>query len=59
MVKKNLIYQGLRPIHWSCSHETALAEAEIEYLEKKDTSLYFKISLDPEFLGKKSISLLV
>src|SRR4051812_3327329 len=22
MVKKNLIYQGLRPIYWSCNHET-------------------------------------
>ncbi|CAI2175667.1 14110_t:CDS:2 [Funneliformis geosporum] len=45
MVKKGLIYQGFRPIHWSCGHETALAGAEIEYYEKKDTSLYFKIKL--------------
>ena len=59
MVKKSLVYQGFRPIHWSCSHETALAENEIEYLEKKDTSLSFKISLVFEFLGKKNISLLV
>ncbi|CAJ0842094.1 10743_t:CDS:10 [Entrophospora sp. SA101] len=44
MVKKGLIYQGFRPIYWSCGHETALAEAEIEYYEKKDTSLYFKIN---------------
>jgi isoleucyl-tRNA synthetase len=59
MVKKGLIYQGLRPIHWSCSHETALAEAEIEYLEKKDTSLYFKIKLAENFFGKENVSLLV
>jgi isoleucyl-tRNA synthetase len=61
MVKKGLIYQGFRPIHWSCGHETALAEAEIEYLEKKDTSLYFKIKLatNPDFLGQKNVNLLV
>jgi len=59
MVKKGLIYQGFRPIHWSCGHETALAEAEMEYLEKKDTSLYFKISLASEFFVKKNVSLLV
>src|SRR3954451_13234229 len=59
MVKKGLIYQGFRPIHWSCSHETALAENEIEYYEKKDTSLYFKVYLTSEFLEKKNVSLLV
>src|SRR5205814_5524135 len=59
MVKKGLIYQGFRPIHWSCSHETALAGAEIEYYEKKDTSLYFKIKLAESFLGKENVNLLV
>src|SRR3954453_9406402 len=59
MVKKGLIYQGFRPIHWSCSHETALAGAEIEYYEKKDTSLYFKIKLEGSFLGKENVNLLV
>src|SRR5205823_13657136 len=61
MVKKGLIYQGFRPIYWSCGHETALAEAEIEYLPKKDTSLYFKVKLarTPAFLGQEDINLLV
>jgi isoleucyl-tRNA synthetase len=61
MVKKNLVYQGFRPIYWSCGHETALAEAEIEYLDKKDTSLYFKIKLSKfsEFIGEKDVNLLV
>src|SRR3954451_17414386 len=52
MVKKGLIYQGFRPIYWSCSHETALAGAEIEYYEKKDTSLYFKFKLMENLFGK-------
>ena len=59
MVKKGLIYQGFRPIHWSCSHETALAENEIEYYEKKDTSLYFKIELAENLFNKKNVNLLV
>ena len=61
MVKKGLIYRGFRPIHWSWSHETALAENEIEYLEKKDTSLYFKIKLveNSKFSGQENINLLV
>jgi isoleucyl-tRNA synthetase len=59
MVKKGLVYQGFRPIYWSCGHETALAEAEIEYLEKKDTSFYFKIKLAEKFFDKENINLLI
>ena len=59
MVKKGLVYQGFRPIYWSCGHETALAEAEIEYLEKRDTSIYFKIKLVESFFNKENVSLLV
>lgn len=61
MVKKGLIYQGFRPIYWSCGHETALAEAEIEYLDKKDTSLYFKIKLseNPQFIDENDVNLLI
>lgn len=45
MVKKNLVYQGWRPIYWSCSHATALAGAEVEYLPKEDYSFYFYLEL--------------
>jgi isoleucyl-tRNA synthetase len=31
MVEKGLIFKGLKPVYWSPSSETALAEAEIEY----------------------------
>jgi len=40
MVKKGLIYQGFRPIHWSCSHETALAKAEIEYYDQSNKMIF-------------------
>ena len=40
MVEKGLIFKGLKPVFWSPSSETALAEAEIEYQEKKSPSVY-------------------
>lgn len=40
MVKKGTIYKGLRPVYWSPSSESALAEAEIEYREKTSPSIY-------------------
>ena len=42
MVEKGLIFKGLKPVFWSPSSETALAEAEIEYHEKKSPSIYVK-----------------
>ncbi len=33
MLLKGYIYRGLKPVHWSPSSQTALAEAELEYPE--------------------------
>ncbi|MCK4552055.1 MAG: isoleucine--tRNA ligase [Tenericutes bacterium] len=40
MVEKGLIYKGLKPVYWSPSSETALAEAEIEYHDITSPSIY-------------------
>ncbi|WP_078413417.1 isoleucine--tRNA ligase [Priestia abyssalis] len=40
MAKKGYIYKGLKPVYWSPSSESALAEAEIEYYDKKSPSIY-------------------
>ncbi|MDY0024003.1 MAG: isoleucine--tRNA ligase, partial [Candidatus Izemoplasmatales bacterium] len=40
MVMKGLIYKGLKPVYWSPSSETALAEAEIEYKDVISPSIY-------------------
>ncbi|MEO8376034.1 MAG: isoleucine--tRNA ligase [Candidatus Sumerlaeota bacterium] len=43
LVDKNLIYKGLKVIHWDPIFETALAEAEIEYNEDHiSPSIYVK-----------------
>ena len=45
MAKKGYIYKGLKSVYW-CTHcETALAEAEIEYAEKKSPTIYVKFAL--------------
>ncbi|CAM4029175.1 isoleucine--tRNA ligase [Bacillus manliponensis] len=40
MAKKGYIYKGLKPVYWSPTSESALAEAEIEYKDKKSASIY-------------------
>ncbi len=40
MALKGLIYKGLKPVYWSPSSESALAEAEIEYHDIKSHSIY-------------------
>mgnify|MGYP006273048897 FL=1 len=42
MALEGLFYQGLKPVHWCTSCETALAEAEIEYEEINGPSIYVK-----------------
>ncbi|QIK69909.1 isoleucine--tRNA ligase [Erysipelothrix sp. HDW6C] len=40
MALKGMIYKGLKPVYWSPSSETALAEAEIEYYDRKDPAIF-------------------
>lgn len=40
MAAKGLIYKGKKPVYWSPSSESSLAEAEIEYQDKKSPSIY-------------------
>jgi isoleucyl-tRNA synthetase len=40
------LYRGLRPVMWSPVEKTALAEAEIEYHDKKDTAIYVKFPIN-------------
>lgn len=54
MVEEGLIYKGLKPVFWSPSSETALAEAEIEYKDVKSPSIYlaFKVKDGKGILGE-------
>ncbi len=37
---QGLVYKALKPVHWSIANETALADAELEYQDREDLSVY-------------------
>lgn len=45
MAKKGYIYKGKKPVYWSPSSESALAEAEIEYHDKRSPSIYVAFNI--------------
>jgi isoleucyl-tRNA synthetase len=40
LLKAGLVYRAVKPVHWSIANETALAEAELEYEDREDTSVF-------------------
>ncbi len=40
IVERGLVYQQLKPVNWSIENQTALAEADIDYKDVVDTSVY-------------------
>jgi len=40
MVEQGLVHRSLKSVHWSIANETALADAELEYYEREDPSIY-------------------
>lgn len=54
MTQKGLIFKGLKPVYWSPSSESALAEAEIEYKDKTDPSIFvaFTVSKGNEYVNE-------
>ena len=56
MVFKGYIYRGLKPVHWSPSSQTALAEAELEYPSghvSKSIYVAFKVNEIPKLLTQE------
>lgn len=45
LVDKGLVYRHLKPVHWSIENQTALAEAELEYYDREDSSIYVLFQL--------------
>lgn len=46
LVERGFVYRGLKPVYWCTTDETALADAEIEYVEgKRDPSIYVRFAL--------------
>ena len=58
-LERGYVYKGLRPVYWCIFHQTALAEAEVEYYEHTSPSVYVKFpmksdpaEIDPALAGK-------
>lgn len=45
MLSNGLIYQDLKPVYWSWSSQTALADAEIEYKDAVSDSIYLTFEM--------------
>lgn len=45
-VQAGLVYKQLKPVSWSIANQTALADAEIEYEDRDDLSVYVLFNLD-------------
>jgi isoleucyl-tRNA synthetase len=40
LVEQGVVVRALKPVHWSIANKTALAEAELEYEDREDLSVY-------------------
>ncbi|MBM6841594.1 isoleucine--tRNA ligase [[Clostridium] spiroforme] len=45
MAMDGLIFKGLKPVYWSPSSESALAEAEVEYHDVKSPTIFVKFAV--------------
>ncbi len=54
LVDKGLVYQSKKPVQWSYGAQTALAEAEVEYEDRKDPAVFVKFPLTTGDLAGKS-----
>jgi isoleucyl-tRNA synthetase len=62
----NRVYSGNKPVHWCCSCQTALAEAEVEYGNHTSDSIWVKFSVIddlenavPELAGKTNVNVII
>src|SRR5438105_3474308 len=57
-VENGLVYESLKPVFWSTGAQTALAEAEVEYQDREDTTVYVKFPIvSGDLAGKASIAI--
>lgn len=42
MLARGIVYRGFKPVHWSTSNRTTLANAELEYKDREDLAVYVR-----------------
>ena len=45
LVEQGIVFRQLKPVHWSIENRTALAEAELEYHDRQDSSIFVAFEL--------------
>jgi len=56
IAKKGLLLERSKPVFWSWAAKTALAEAEVEYKDKEDYSIYVAFALSDEANEKLGVN---
>ncbi len=54
LVEQGAVYQSMKPVQWSYAHHTALAEAEVEYMEETSTSIFVAFPMTEPVCGIES-----
>jgi isoleucyl-tRNA synthetase len=57
LIERGLVFKQLKPVHWSIANQTALADAELEYQNREDTSIYVAfraVGAKADELGEKA-----
>lgn len=49
IAEHGLLYKGLRPVNWCTVHQTALAEAEVEYQDHVSPSIYVALTVHEKY----------
>ncbi|MFL1706798.1 isoleucine--tRNA ligase [Campylobacter sp. MOP7] len=55
VAKRGLLIERSKPVYWSWAAKSALAEAEVEYEDKEDYSIYVAFKLGEEALKKLGV----
>ena len=56
IAKKGLLVERSKPVFWSWAAKSALAEAEVEYKDKEDYSIFAAFELDKDALNKLGVN---
>ncbi len=60
IAKRGLLVERSKPVFWCMHDKTALAEAEVEYEDKEDYSIYVAFDLkNPDVLGVEKASIVI
>ena len=60
IAKRGFLIERSKPVFWCMHDKTALAEAEVEYKDKEDYSIYVSFKLkEPQLLGLEEASIVI